>query len=72
MIAMTTQRPNLTREECERNFVTVNLGVLDVELSVAMTGATENFHGINEPHSSLAVFTTTEYETINTNQLQLP
>jgi transposase InsO family protein len=42
-----------------------------VELRVAMADYIENFHNTNRRHSSLDMLTPTEYETINSSQLQL-
>ncbi len=42
-----------------------------VELSMAMADYIENFHNTSRRHSSLAMLTPIEYETINASQLQL-
>jgi len=42
-----------------------------VELSMAMADYIENFRKTSRRHSSMAMLTATEYETINTTSLQL-
>ncbi len=42
-----------------------------VELSLAIADYIENFHNASRRHSSLAMLTPTEFETINTTSLQL-